>query len=122
MNHFPHEIISQIHCQSRILIRETAHFVGKYAFRRKFCITTVVFPPSIEINGECSFKGCLNLCNVNFKGNSRLKKICSNSFSNTLITKVIFPLSVEEIDEEAFSYCKNLSSILFPIDSKLKAI
>lgn len=81
MNHFPLEVAYEHFERHRIQIRETVRIIGDHSFYGKLNIISVSFPSSVECIGDGAFDECTNLRNVNFKANSKLKKIgdCSET-------------------------------------------
>lgn len=122
MNHFPLEHAYQHSSRNRCFIREFVRFVGDWSFLANQSIKSVVFPSSVEIIGNSSFRECANLQFIGFKKNSRFKTIDNRAFQLTDLTSVDIPSNVERIECFAFSSCSNLKSITFHEVSRLKRI
>lgn len=73
------------------------------------------------IGKEC-FLCCSNIQKVEFEGNSNLRNIDDNAFSNCLFEKFFIPSNVVRIGDSAFSYCNNLEKVEFEKNSKLRII
>lgn len=122
MNHYPLELIYQEHQLFRLRIRETVRIIGKCSYFANVTLKSITIPASVEVIDKRAFHSCSNLRYVTFKGNSKLKVFCSESFSQSSLFSLLVVSSVEEISEKAFYRCKYLSSVSFQKGSQLKRI
>ena len=120
-----------IHTESNTLIRGCENTVippsvteiGKSAFSRCSCLTSISIPPSVTVIGKDAFFYCSSLTSITVSKDNKVydsREDCNaiiRTESNTLISgckSTIIPPSVTEIGEWAFSDCSSLTSITIP--------
>ena len=67
---------------------------------------------AIESLGEGCFSNCMNLTELEIKG-EKICEIRANTFSGSFIRSVKIPGSIGSIDVSAFKECPNLNNIIF---------
>lgn len=82
-------------------------------------LENITFPENVETIDRYAFSYCINLKNISFSNNSKLKTIGEGSFQNCdSLTDVKLPTGISEIGEYAFKGCKSLPSITLPANIK----
>jgi hypothetical protein len=81
----------------------------------------IEIPSSIEILGSSCFSSCGSLSSITFESNSRLTRIESEAFYESLLQSIVIPRNVEFIDDSAFIGV-SLSSISIESGNKIFVI
>ena len=99
--------------KDKIIIPESVHRIGEYAFYGCSWLREVLIPESVTFIGEGAFDECGFLRNIVLP--KLLTKIEDFTFYNcSSLTSVIFPEGLTNIGFQAFFYCTSLSSINIP--------
>lgn len=84
--------------------------IGENAFKQNEKITSVVFPPSIEIIGEGAFSRCINIESIEFS--EGLTEIGARAFLHcSKPYYIVLPSSLQAIKESAFGGLTNIKEI-----------
>jgi hypothetical protein len=114
------------YCERRLLVQEGS--VDNIVRLQDFSaagfrdIVQAWIPESITVLPPKHFAGFVRFQSISFEINSRLTRIESNAFSNSLLQSIMIPRSVEILGSSCFYWCKSLSSITFESDSRLIGI
>ena len=74
-----------------------------------------------ELCGECFYR-CFRLSHVTFGESSSLKRIGTDTFTDSGLIDIHIPDGVEEISDKCFFRCRNLERVTFGASSSLKRI
>ncbi len=88
--------------------------LGEYAFSN--CgITEVTLGINLETIGNFAFYKCINLTDINFNKENKVKRIGESAFANCIaLEDVNLPEGVEDVDKNAFYSCEKLGSVTLP--------
>lgn len=108
-------------CQIQSLkIPKSVEIIGEYSFISCKYLNNVLISSSIQYIGEKAFYK-INLVELNFENNSRLKIIADEAFYECNIQSIIILSSVEIIKEKAFYHC-NIKTLSFETNSCIEII
>jgi hypothetical protein len=95
--------------------------IQKGAFMLCQALTTIVFPPSLQVIGKYAILDCRNLISVQFSPKGRLEVIDEAAFCECVsLGAMEFPSTLSKIGKSAFYGCHNL---VFPkLPERLTAI
>lgn len=88
--------------------------IASFAFEN-YPIRSIVIPATVQSMGAAVFRGCKDLSNVKFEGNSVINRLDDSIFRDCLsLKKINIPISVVSIGDYSFSGCNNLRQIMLP--------
>ena len=93
------------------------HYIclGNQSFENCVYLETVIIPSSIKYIGFKCFKGCINLTEVIFNENSKLRWIGTECFRDCIkLNGIELPNSIREVEKWAFKGCHSLKDIKLP--------
>lgn len=123
--------ISVMKNNPRYLNYDGKYIIGKSSIEHEnfdvliFCnrdVKTAKIPNFIEIIGPYAFEQCFDLQKVEIPNDSKLRKICKNSFSFSSIEQIFIPPHITFIGERAFFSCFQLRQVEILENSELQII
>jgi hypothetical protein len=95
-----------------VVIPNTVHTIGMWAFGPCQYLTEVVIPNSVVEIGQGAFGGCHNIASVTLPDS--ITSIASQTFdADTSLVSIVIPDAVTTIGAGAFSQCYSLRSVTF---------